>query len=141
MPRKVLIDAGPIVAYLSAADRFHGWAVEQFKRFPSFATCEPVLAEACARLAYYRFDQSRVVELVMRGCLIIDFNVVSHTDRLLQLMRKYAARPMDLADACLVVMTEQNPQSVVVTLDAKDFAVYRRHGRSIIPHLTPPGSR
>ena len=33
MPRSVLLDAGPLVAYLREAETHHGWAVEQFKRF------------------------------------------------------------------------------------------------------------
>jgi hypothetical protein len=39
MPRKNLIDAGPIVSYLTD-DAHHDWAAEQFSRFDSFETCE-----------------------------------------------------------------------------------------------------
>ena len=62
MPKKVLIDAGPVVAFLRGAEGHHTWAVEQFKRFPVFSTCQAVLAEACARLSYYGEDQSRVID-------------------------------------------------------------------------------
>ena len=46
---KILIDAGPIVSYLTD-EAHHDWAVEQFSRFDSFETCEAALSEACARL-------------------------------------------------------------------------------------------
>ena len=38
-PEKNLIDAGPIVAYLTD-EAHHDWAAEQFSRFDSFETCE-----------------------------------------------------------------------------------------------------
>src|SRR5512147_1346580 len=127
MPKRVLIDAGPIVAFLRAQDRYHGWAAEQFKRFTRFSTCEAVLAEACARLAYYGGAQSVVVDLLVAGALSVDFSARPAAERVSRLMKKYGDQPMDFADACLVVMTEQVADSVVVTLDAKDFGVYRRH--------------
>ena len=43
---------------------------------------------------------------------------------------------MSLADACLVRMTELLPDPVILTTDG-DFAIYRRHGRQVIPRVTP----
>ena len=54
----------------------------------------------------------------------------------LNLLRKYADQPMSLADACLVRMTELNDNCQIFTTD-KDFLVYRRKGRSVIPLLAP----
>ncbi|MGH8628172.1 MAG: hypothetical protein ACREYC_23880 [Gammaproteobacteria bacterium] len=51
-------------------------------------------------------------------------------------MRKYANVPMSLADACLVRMTEILPDPVILTTDA-DFRIYRRHGRHVVPAVTP----
>ena len=51
-------------------------------------------------------------------------------------MRKFANVPMSLADACLVLKTELDAQSVVVTL-ANDFRVYRRNRRRVIPTIMP----
>jgi predicted nucleic acid-binding protein len=52
------------------------------------------------------------------------------------LMRKYGDVPMSLADACLVRLAEIIPHSIVLTLD-RDFTVYRKHGRQVIPLLIP----
>jgi hypothetical protein len=52
------------------------------------------------------------------------------------LMTKYATVPMSLADACLVRMTELNSGSTVLTLD-RDFRVYRRTGRHVVPVIAP----
>jgi len=43
---------------------------------------------------------------------------------------------MDFADACLVLMSEEIEDSLLITLD-KDFKFYRRRGRRVIPLLAP----
>jgi uncharacterized protein len=44
----VLLDTGPLVAYLHPRDPYHDWAVDAFDDFnPPVITCEPVLTEAC----------------------------------------------------------------------------------------------
>ena len=56
--------------------------------------------------------------------------------RIRELLRKYADRPMDLADAALIRIAEREGIRKIFTVDKKDFAVYRIHGRirpSIIP--------
>jgi hypothetical protein len=44
---------------------------------------------------------------------------------------------MDLADACLVRMTELDRAAVVFTLDRVDFTVYRKHGSQPVPCVFP----
>jgi hypothetical protein len=136
MPRKNLIDAGPIVAYLTD-EAHHTWAAEQFSRFDAFETCEAALSEACARLAYAGYDQTAVIRLVDEGVLKLTFDAAYNLGRILALMEKYRDLPMDFADACLVTMSEEEKDSLVVTLDKKDFSVYRRYGRQAVPVLTP----
>lgn len=137
MAKSVLIDAGPIVAFLHEQEDHHGWVVDQFRRFGRFSTCEAVLGEACARLAYYGKDPARVIELARDGDWEIAFSVKLNADRIVRLMRKYADLPMDFADACLVTMTEQVSDCVVLTLDRQDFKVYRRHERAVVPFISP----
>jgi uncharacterized protein len=43
---------------------------------------------------------------------------------------------MSLADACLVRMAERYPSGIVMTLD-RDFRIYRKHGRQVIPVKMP----
>jgi uncharacterized protein len=137
MPRRVLVDAGPLVAFLNKNDLWHKWAREQFQRFRCFVTCEPVLAEVCARLAYEGISQRQALELLNQGAVVLDFDLTRRVERVKVLMQKYDNRPMDLADACLVAMTEDHADSVVVTLDRRDFSVYRRSGRDVVPIITP----
>ena len=136
MARRNLIDAGPIIAYLTD-EANHDWAAAQFSRFSSFETCEAVLSEACARLAYAGFAQAAVIRLAHEGVLKLTFNIGNNLGRILALMEKYEDLPMDFADACLVTMSEEERDSLVVTLDRADFSVYRRYGRQAVPILVP----
>ena len=52
------------------------------------------------------------------------------------LMRRYRNRPMSLADACLVRLSELHTDGEVFTLDS-DSRSYRRHGNKVIPVLMP----
>ncbi len=52
----------------------------------------------------------------------------SVVERSAALMKTYADRPMDLADATLVALAEERGDRRVFTLDS-DFEVYRLHGR------------
>jgi uncharacterized protein len=52
------------------------------------------------------------------------------------LLHRYRNRPMSLADACLVRLSEIHATGEVFTLDS-DFRIYRRHGNKVIPVLMP----
>ena len=51
-------------------------------------------------------------------------------------MHRYRSRPMSLADACLVRLSEIHNSGVVFTLDS-DFRIYRRNGNKVIPLMMP----
>ena len=55
-----------------------------------------------------------------------------------KILAKYRDREMDLADACIVRMTELMRDCRVVTLDRSGFSVYRRNSREVIPLIAPP---
>ena len=130
---RIVLDTGPLVALMNARDRHHEWARSVFAEIsPPFFTCEPVLTEA----AHLTGKGSRILSLVARGVLRIGLRVQDQADEIAALLERYAPR-MDLADACVVRMTEFRRRSQVLTLDRKDFIVYRRNGRDVIPLLAP----
>jgi hypothetical protein len=55
-----------------------------------------------------------------------------------RLAARYADRKPELADLCLVRMSELFPRHSVITIDRTDFRVYRRNKRDAIPILCPP---
>jgi hypothetical protein len=48
-----------------------------------------------------------------------------HSERIAELMRKYADLPMDLADASLVVLAEYLGHGRILSTDQRDFHTYR----------------
>ena len=81
--------------------------------------------------------RSGLAALLSRRAVICAFDLAEELGNILKLMEKYEEVPMSLADACLVRMSEKLADPVILTTDA-DFRVYRRHGRQIVPCLTPP---
>lgn len=131
-----IADTGLIVALLTRSDPFHAWALDAFRAHSPFHTCDAVLAEAGSFFP----NPVGLLSLISRGDLLLDpdFSLVEEMPRVFALATKYADRPMDLADACLVRMTELHAQCRVWTIDRGDFAAYRRHGRQTIPCAFPP---
>jgi predicted nucleic acid-binding protein len=135
--KEVLLDTGPLVAYLNRADRFHDWAKTQWERIsPPMVTCEAVLAETCYLLRNLPGGSQAVLELVNRAIIQIHFRLEEEALSVGKLLVRYANVPMSLADGCLVRMAEQRSKSAVLTLDT-DFRIYRKHGRHVISVMTP----
>jgi predicted nucleic acid-binding protein len=134
---KILADTGPLVAYLNQTDQHHGWAVDIFDSFyEPICTCEAVISEALFLLRSAGLSIETFLQLLERGAVRADFSMEENRADVLNLLRNYADQPMSLADACLVRMAELNDPCQVFTMD-RDFLVYRRKGRSIIPLLAP----
>ncbi len=132
-----LLDTGPLVSLLAAGLRHHTWAVEQWKRLrPPLLTCEPVLTEAAFLLKREGRDAEPLFALLERGVIRIALAVQEEQADLRALMHRYRQRPMSLADACLVRLSEIHMAAEVITLDS-DFRIYRRHGNRVIPVRMP----
>ncbi len=133
-----LIDTGPLVAFLNSRDQYHTWVSKQLDRIPPpLLTCEAVISEACFVLSRtMQHGPLAVLELIDRGLLQMPFRLDDEIALIRELMSRYANVPMSLADACLVRMAEQYPESVLLTCDS-DFKIYRKNQRQIIPILMP----
>jgi predicted nucleic acid-binding protein len=134
---KIFLDSGPLVGFVSETDQHHEWAQDVWSSlYEPLWTCEAVLSEAIFLLNSVNALIDPLLELVERGLVNIDFDVSSHRSDIWALLRKYADQPMSLADACLVRMAELNNNCQIFTTD-RDFLVYRRKGRGVIPLLAP----
>jgi predicted nucleic acid-binding protein len=135
--KPVLLDTGPLVAILNDRDQFHDWALEQARYLPSpYLTCESVLSEAWFLLRQHPGARNQVVQLITRGQISVPFRIEPEAFPIEKLLVKYSDRPMTIADACLVRMSEQYPQGFVWTIDS-DFKIYRKSNRQVIPVLMP----
>ena len=132
---KAIADTGFLVAFARANDRHHDWAVGLAGRVTEpLLTCEAVLAET----AFHLRSVSLVLAMVADGLITVAFECNDHLPRLAALARAYADREPDLADLCLIRMSEIHPRHSVITVDREDFRVYRRNKRETIPLICPP---
>ena len=131
-----LCDTGPLFAYLNRNDPYHRWAVAQMKqvRAPMLVS-EPVLTEVVYFLREDGLSLDPLFQLLERQAIRLDFDLSAHWPRIRTLMSRYSQ--MDLADASIVVMTELHARSQVLTVDRKDFSIYRRNDRRVIDFVAP----
>jgi predicted nucleic acid-binding protein len=133
----VLLDTGPLVAYLNTDDAHHAWACEQFARDSArLVTCEAVLTEAFYLLRRFRPQVAALRVMLADGVFDLTFSLGKERAFVVGLMERYQDVPMSLADACLVRLAELRPSMPVLTLDG-DFRIYRRNKRQQIPVIAP----
>jgi predicted nucleic acid-binding protein len=125
------------VALVDADDQYHSQcaaAVETFRE--PMATVWPPLTEAMYLLTDLPRAQDVLWEMLERGALQLLALGSGDVPRIRELMRKYANRPMDLADAALLRVAEREGIRKIFTVDRRDFSVYRLHGR-VRPTIVP----
>lgn len=134
----MLTDAGPLIALIDADEPDHERcrAALETIRLPLLSTW-PAFTEAMYLLARAGgAGREALWRLVLRGDLELIAPSPHTLERTAVLMRKYADRPMDLADASLVALAEERNLTRIFTLDA-DFHIYRLKGRR--PFEVVPG--
>jgi uncharacterized protein len=133
----ILVDAGPLVAFVDADDQHHDECVTALKglREP-LATLWPPFTEAMYLLGDLPEAQEALWEMLQRGAIQLLALDGADAPRIRELMRKYRNRPMDLADAALLRVAEREGLRKIFTVDRKDFSVYRLHNR-VRPTLIP----
>jgi len=130
--RAVLVDAGPLVALLDRGDDHHEEVVEALRKITDpLVSVWPAIVEAMYLLAFSWRAQKALWEILETGT--VQLLPLDETDlpQMKSLMEKYRDLPMDLADAALVWVAEREGLRRVLTLDQRDFMVYRlpRKGR------------
>ncbi|MEW6584599.1 MAG: PIN domain-containing protein [Nitrospirota bacterium] len=122
----VIIDTGPIVALFDESEPLHEICMVTLKKIKSpLITSWPVLTESFYLLGDWHKGQRELWDFIGAGGLDIYDISSSDYSRLKELMGKYSDRPMDLADATLVLIAESERIRTIFTLDKSDFSVYR----------------
>ena len=134
-----LLDTGPLVAFFDRSDAHHHWAKEQWAQAPvPMLTCEAVLAEAAYLLREHAgLPNDKVLALFERRIITVPFHLEEHAGTVAHLLDKYHDQDMQLADACLVRMSELKRDCRLFTLDRTEFRIYRRFERQVIPLVAP----
>ena len=122
----ILVDTGPFAALFDPQDALHTRCKDILRtiREPLFTTT-PVLTEAFHLLSPQSLGADRLRDFILRGGASIWFMDLAGLERAFELMEQYADRPMDLADASLIVAAESLRTDKVFTIDRQDFQTYR----------------
>jgi predicted nucleic acid-binding protein len=120
----IVVDAGPLIALFRKRDRHH----PRVKRFLAtnrarLVSTLPVITEVC----HFLNADGKIAFLtwVGRGGLSLQPVAAEDLGEISALIERYADHEMDFADATLVWLAELINTRDVMTIDRKDFLVYR----------------
>lgn len=124
----IIIDTGAFVALFNQRDPNHQATQTALRSIQEpLITTYPVLTETCYFLLARNNSAApaRFLRQVVNGIVSV-FNLeIVHIEKMITLMERYADLPMDFADASLVVLAEHLGHGRILTVDRRDFSVYR----------------
>ncbi len=138
----VLADSGPLGALFNRRDKHHEKALQFFKAYEGALRCHTtweVISEVMYFLDFSTDAQIDFLGWLHDGCTLglMRIAALDPTDlpAVSALVRKYADRPMDLADASLVLLANKTGITDVITIDRSDFSIYRTAKRKAFRNL------
>ncbi|MGL1892581.1 MAG: PIN domain-containing protein [Spirochaetaceae bacterium] len=133
--KNTLIDAGPLIALFNKNDKYHKQIKEFIKNYNgSLITTWPVLTEVSHMLDFNIKTQIDFLTWVQLGAVSIEDIDNSDILRIIELSKKYSNVPMDLADASLVVLSENLNIKEIITIDS-DYYIYRTIDKEMIENI------
>ncbi|MHB1157098.1 MAG: type II toxin-antitoxin system VapC family toxin [Phycisphaerales bacterium] len=135
MPNAILIDSGPLIALFDRDDAFH----KRILRFIEgeryrFVTTTAVVTEVAHMLDFSLDAQLSFFDWILNRGVALHEIAQSDISRIIELTKKYADRPMDFADATLVIAAEKTGIRKIISIDS-DFDVYRLPGKVAIKNV------
>jgi predicted nucleic acid-binding protein len=133
----VLVDTGPLVALFDPSDADRDRCEQQLAELKTsdLVTTEAVITETAYLLAFSYRAQAALLRFLASGRPRVEALRREDHARSGELIEKYSDRPMDYADATIVVLAERLRTRRVFTLDLEDFRIYRANGKTfqIVP--------
>ena len=141
---RALVDSGPLIALFDADDHWHARVKSFVRDFRGeLATSAANVTEAAwitSRLAPACFDN--LIAWLAKGAVTIHNLDLSDLSRIGQLAAKYRNLDPDFADLALLVLAERLGIRSIVTMDTRDFSIYRlRGGRRLVNPLEKQEAR
>ncbi|MCC5656206.1 PIN domain-containing protein [Nostoc sp. XA010] len=124
----IIVDTGFWLALIDKKDTHHERAKQALKQYNEpLITTWSVVTETCYLLLTRKGVDAEIIFLnSLQQELFTIFNLeLYHTARIIELMKKYADLPMDLADASLVILAEHLGHGRIFSVDQRDFNTYR----------------
>jgi predicted nucleic acid-binding protein len=135
MLNTILIDAGPLIALFDRDDNYHEKIIDfvKGKKF-RFITTTAVITEVTHMLDFSVDAQILFFEWIMKEGVLLQEIQQRDIIRIIELTKKYSDRPMDFADATLVIAAEKTGIREIISIDS-DFDIYRLLGKEMIRNL------
>jgi len=121
-----ILDTGPWVALIDRSESMHERCVRWFRDYSGkLYSTEAVLTEVLYLLNFSVKAQTAAIDFILK--LVVELIPVSGESlkKVKALMRKYSDLPMDYADATIVCLSMDTGIKNIITLDKKDFSIYR----------------
>ena len=130
MAGELLLDTGALVSLIDRHQRTHEACVEALNQWRGIVvSTEAVLTEACHLLAAVPGARKACIDTFLDWAATLLPLTTPMLRRAQSLMDRYADLPMDFADATLVVLAEALDTNAVLTIDRRDFGIYRIQGK------------
>lgn len=130
---RVIVDAGPLVAILNRLDSHHRECHDIGAELPQpLLSTWPVVAEAAWLLRKTPGGVSSLLKMVSEGlleCYPLDRAAAKWMD---EMLLKFADQNIQLADASLLYIAEQERIDSIFTLDRRDFLLFRLSGNKAL---------
>ena len=125
--KSLLIDTGPLVAYLDSADSEHDKIAASLGDFRgTLYTTSAVITEAMHLLKDDNKGPRRLAEFVhAAGVQVFESAQPRQLLAAVALIEKYSDTPMDFADSTLVLLSDEVGTNQILTLDLRGFKTFR----------------
>jgi len=135
MPKRIVIDSGPLIALFDKDDKYHKNALEFIKKLNrELISNYAVITEVSHLLDYSVGVQVDFLRWVLDGGISIANILVEDLLRIIELTEKYSDLPMDFADASLIVLCERMKIRDIASID-KDFGIYRTREKKMLKNV------
>ena len=140
MGRELLLDTGGLIALLDRSERHHAACRAAYEDWDGpVVSTEAVVTEATHLVSRIPSGREACLGFFLAGGARLVPQSTSGLERCQRLISKYSDRPMDYADATLVVLAEDLRSDAILTLD-HDFEIYRLFGRQPFRRLPSAGN-
>lgn len=134
----MIADTGFVVALLNRKDSYHSAVVTLYQQQLTIALPQPALTEIA-----YLLGRDAGIPTVVQFLRLLEksrFQVISLTltdaQRVAQILETYQDSQIDFVDACVMAIAERLNLQTVLTLDRRDFSIFRPQHCSAF-HLLP----
>jgi len=121
-----ILDTGPWIALIDRSESSHASCVQWLKQYSgSLYSTEAVLTEVLYLLNFSIKAQEAAISFVLDSVIELVPSSADGLKKAMQLMKKYSDLPMDYADATIVCLAMETGINNIITLDKKDFSIYK----------------